>query len=190
MMGATAPPGALAESNDHRGSSGSRFEIGIYPSFYRFDSSFFGAEYAPGIDTRVSIKIIKNIHLENAVGLYSADTDVHRLEGFKNQINVRINPMSGFIIDPELTLGIAFISANPAAETVTEKFRPTQTAFYLSAGAGASKRFSKSIIFRLRITILATPYRYRVYFYDRESITQSERQFTNINLALGASYLF
>jgi len=190
ITGTIFPQDAPAEPKDRKTAGGFRFEIGLYPSLYRFDSSFFGAEYAPGIDARASIRLLGDIYFENVIGLYTADTDDYRLEGFKDQINVRFSPVSGFMVNPELTLGIAIISANPAAETVTKEFRPTQTAFYLSAGAGASFRFSKRIVFRGGVTVMATPYRYRIYSYDRESIDQEERQLTNINLALGASYLF
>jgi hypothetical protein len=165
-------------------------EVGIYPSIYRFDSDFFGADYAPGLDSRLSIKIREGVYFENLIGFYIADTDCSRLEGIKDRINIRINLIEDLPVIPEFTAGVALISANPIAETVTGGFRPSQTAFYLSAGAGASMNYSDSIVLRGEINILATPYRYRILSYDRESIDEHERQFTQVSFALGASYRF
>jgi len=91
---------------------------------------------------------------------------------------------------PIIRAGIGFISANPVTVTPTESFRPTQTTFYFRAGAGVSRSIMENVQFEFLSDLWVTPYRYRIYIFDRKEVDTSDAMFVHLILSLGVSYIF
>lgn len=165
-------------------------EVGVYPSVYKFDSDYYGVDLASGMDLRLGIRIADGIYFENLIGFYVNGISGESVQGFKDQIGVRVSLDDNPRFTPELLVGFSVLSANPPAETITRKFRPSQSAFYITAGIGASTYLSDSILFRSEVIISGTPYEYRVFSYDRNTVKEEGYYFLNLNLSFGISYIF
>jgi hypothetical protein len=173
-----------------RGETKRRMSVGVDFNYYMLDSDYFGMENAAGALVAFRYEINNNIYFENAIGRFASEADGANIDGMNYNFGaVAILP---YLIPyrPLARLGIAFLSVNPITVTPTESFRPGQTAFYFTAGAGMTRSIRENIIIEANANVYYTPYDYRIYTFDRAEVTTHEVRFMHCVLNFGMSYSF
>lgn len=167
-----------------------RIAVALEPSYYVFDSSFFGLDNGLGVEAALRYEVAYDIYFENAIGGFSTEGDGVPVSG----IDYRLGALALFPVlipyRPAARLGIGFLSANPLTVTPTDSFRPTQTTFYLVGGAGITKSLFEHVLLEAGASFWITPYRYRIYRFNRSNVEMSEQRFIHLGISLGVSYTF
>ncbi len=167
-----------------------RLSVGLVPVFYLFDDSYFGIGNGGGADLVTRYEIRQNVFFENRLGLYSADQDGNSITGFNGQIGATAFPSIWIPWRPSVRLAFALMTADPVVSEPVEAFRPSQTVFYLVAGAGITRSISADFQLEGGIDLMFTPYEYRVYKFYRQYVEMAETRFVHLAFFIGASYTF
>ena len=161
-------------------------------NYFVLDGEFFDIKDAPGIGLSFRYELDYNIYFENSLGFFksSEDTSTTSISGF--YFGPTLTAILPYFIPyrPIVRAGVGFISVNPITVTPTSTFRPTQTAFYIRAGAGMSRSLRENIQFELMADIWFTPYAYRIYRFNRRYVTAEDKYFSHFVISLGINYFF
>lgn len=173
-----------------RGEVNRRIGIGIFPGFYILDSDYFGLEDAPGADIRFRYELKANIYFENRIGYLFSEGAGRSVGGVNYQMG--LTAILPYLIPyrPVASLGIGFLSVDPITVTPTETFRPSQTTFYFVFGGGITRTIRENITLEAIGSLWLTPYKYRIYRFNRADVEMEEARFTHMSVHLGVSYNF
>ncbi len=173
-----------------RGESNRRIGIGIFPGFFILDSDYFDLSNAPGFDLRIRYELEWNIYFENRLGYLFSDGNGASVGGFSYQLG--LTAILPYLIPyrPVASLGIGFLSADPITVTPTRTFRPSQTTFYFTGGGGFTRSIRENISIEATGNIWISPYRYRIYRFNRSDVEIEKKQFTHLSFHIGVSYIF
>jgi hypothetical protein len=167
-----------------------RISASLQPSYYILDSSYFNLDNAWGIDAALRYEVGWDIYFENGVGLLKTKGSGVSVSG----LDYRINVLAIFPVlipyRPMARFGIGFLSTNPVTVTPTETFRPTQTTFYFIGGAGITKSLFDKFLVEAGANFWITPYRYRIYRFNRLNVETDTHRFMHLEIAVGFSYTF
>ena len=167
-----------------------RMNAGLDFNYYLFDSDYFGMDDGFGAGAVFRYEIWNNIYLENAIGRFMSNDGVVDIDG----LNYHIDLLSIFPVlipyRPLLRIGLGFLAVNPITATPTETYRPAQTAFYLIGGGGFTRSFRENLFMEASVDFYLTPYEYRIYEFDRSSVSTDDSRFSHFILTIGASYAF
>ena len=162
----------------------------VYPSYYILDSNFYSLENALGVSAAFRYEITYNVFLENTIGGFTTDDGKVTVNGFNYQLGgLAVFPVL-IPYRPLARFGVGFISVNPITVTPTKTFRPAQTAFYIYGGGGITRTIRENIVAEVNANVWFTPYRYRIYTFNRSEVETDDKQFTHISISLGVSYIF
>jgi len=160
--------------------------------YYIFDEQFFDIPDGLGGAAALRYEIASDLYFENAIGFIDANAGGVDIDGFDYRLNLfAIIPY--FIpvpYRPVARVGIGFLSVNPITATPTDTYRPTQTTMYLLGGAGITRTFLKRMLVEVSAEALFTPYRYRIYAFDRQSVSTSLERFTHLSATIAVTYTF
>jgi len=159
--------------------------------YFVLDRDFFDMDDAPGIGFSFRYELDYNIYFENSLGFFTANADTSEsISGF--YFGPSITAILPYFIPyrPIVRAGVGFISVNPITVTPTSTFRPTQTTFYIRAGAGISRSIRENIQFELMADVWFTPYAYRIYKFNRRFVTTEDKYFSHLVISLNISYFF
>ena len=172
------------------GESNRRIGVGLSPGFFIFDGEYFGLDNAPGVDLRIRYELDWNIYFENRLGYLFSEGSGTSVGGFSYQLG--LTAILPYLIPyrPIVSLGIGFLSVDPITVTPTDTFRPSQTTFYFVGGAGVTRSIKENITVEAMSNVWISPYRYRIYRFNRADIEIDEKQFTHVSFHLGVSYIF
>jgi hypothetical protein len=131
-----------------------------------------------------------DIYFENSIGALTSEGGGVDASGLT--YNLGLTAIIPVLIPyrPYASFGIGIQSVNPVTANPIDTFRPTQTTFYFNATAGFTRSIMENFLVDLGGGVLFTPYRYRVYTFDRSKVTTEDRQFTHFTFSLGLSYNF
>jgi hypothetical protein len=167
-----------------------RINLAFETQYYIFDSDYFGLANALGADAALRYEIGSDIYFENGIGLFRTKGEGVSVDG----LDYRIDVVALFPVlipyRPVARFGIGFLSVNPVTVTPTETFRPTQTTFYFLGGAGVTRLIFDRVLVEANTNFWITPYRYRIYRFNRYEVTTSTERFMHISVALGLVYTF
>jgi len=182
---AVPPLPALARSLIPR-----RIGLTCNAEYFVLDRDFFDMDNAPGIGFSFRYELDYNIYFENSLGFFISNSDTCSISGL--YFGPSVTAILPYFIPyrPIVRAGVGFISVNPITVTPTSTFRPTQTAFYIRAGAGVSRSIRESIQFELMADVWFTPYAYRIYKFNRRYVTTEDKYFSHLVISLGISYFF
>lgn len=167
-----------------------RISVSLAPACYVFDSKFFDVGHAFGGEVALRYEIAGDIHLESGLGAFRGNAGGVNVDGLDYRLNlIAIIPVL-IPYRPIARMGIGFISVDPITVTPTETFRPTQTAFYFICGAGATRSISDKVLVEAGANLWITPYKYRIYRFDRQDVEASPARFAHIAISIGATYIF
>ncbi len=174
------------------GASSASWSLEAAPSVLLPDTDFFGADLSPGISAGFGIEINSSFRFKQRFGYYYAEADPDNFEIFNTRFFLDYFPLAWNRFRPVVSAGIALVTANPPAASGSRKsFRPSQTVFFLSCGAGAEySGISENIDISAMMTVLASPYRYRKYYFDSCNIVYEEAQFTHALFSVAVIYGF
>lgn len=166
--------------------------IGAAVSFGYFvlDDDFFGLDDAPGVSAALRYELKNSIFFENRVGLIRSSQEGLSLNVLACRTG--ITAILPFFIPwrPVVRGGFALLAADPVTVTPTDSFRPSQTTFYLFAGGGITRSITENIDAELSVDAMITPYKYRVYAFNRQQVDEDPYQFLHFGFTLGLSYVF
>ncbi len=162
----------------------------LFVSHYLFDSDYFGLDSGTGLDLSLRYEITYDVYLESTIGFFTSGDGGVTVTGLQYQIGCKAVLPYFIPYRPIVRGGFAFISVNPVTVTPTETFRPSQTAFYFYGGTGMSRSIVSGLLAELTVNVMATPYRYRVYTFDRMNVEIDNRQFIHLGFQVGLSYTF
>ncbi len=184
-LGAVAPPGALLGTPRQICAS-------LESHYYVFDSKFFDLESAFGAGAALRYELASDFYFENGIGLFGADANGVAVDGLDYRLNLfAIFPLLIPVpYRPVARLGVGFLSINPLTATPTDTYRPTQTALYLFGGAGITRTFLKNMLVEASANVWITPYKYRIYRFNRLDVDTDTERFTHLSISLAATYLF
>jgi hypothetical protein len=182
--------GLISVSTTSRAQELRRLSVGILPVFYAFDGDYFGIEAGGGADLSLRYEIKQNIFLENRLGGYAGKQGGHNITGFNGQVGATAFLPYWIPWRPSVRAGLALMTANPVISDPVEEFRPSQTVFYLVAGAGITRSISAEFQIEAGVDVLFTPYAYNVYEFYRQYVDVTEARFTHLAVFIGASYTF
>ncbi|MFA4947990.1 MAG: hypothetical protein WC674_05710 [Candidatus Krumholzibacteriia bacterium] len=184
-LGAFAVRGALAETPRQICAS-------IESHYYVFDSRFFDLESAFGAAAALRYELASDFYFENAIGLFGANGGGVAVDG----LDYRLNLFASFPLlmpvscRPVARLGVGFLSVNPVTATPTDTYRPTQTTFYILGGAGVTRTFLGSMLLEASANVWITPYKYRIYRFNRLDVDTNIERFTHLSISLALTYTF
>ena len=178
-----SPCSALGESNR-------RIGVGLFPGFYILDGDYFSLDNAPGVDLRIRYELDWNIYFENRLGYLFSEGSGVSVGGFSYQLG--LTAIMPYLIPyrPIASVAIGFLSIDPITVTPTETFRPSQTTFYFIFGAGVTRSIKENITVEAMSNAWISPYRYRIYRFNRADVEIEEKQFTHVSFHIGVSYIF
>ncbi len=183
--GSLAGGGAVAETPR-------RICASLQAHYYLFDEEFFDIPDGLGAAAALRYEIASDFYFENVIGFIDGSAGGVDIDGFDYRLNLfAIIPY--FIpvpYQPVARLGVGFLSVNPITATPTDTYRPTQTTMYLLGGAGITRTFLKRMLVEVSADILFTPYQYRIYTFDRQSVSTSLARFTHLSATLAVTYTF
>jgi hypothetical protein len=167
-----------------------RINIGMNFNYYALDSDFFGLDNGVGAVFVFRYEIANNIYFENGLGTFSSDAAGVDIDGTNYHLDVLA--LLPYLIPyrPMLRAGMGFISVNPITATPTDTYRPAQTTFYLLAGTGLTRTLRENILVEASIDLYFTPYDYRIYEFDRSSVSTRDARFLHFIYNIGISYAF
>ena len=159
-------------------------------SYYILDGDFFGLGNAVGAKAALRYELANDIYFENSIGFFDTEGSGVDVAGFDYRLGLAAVFPVLIPYRPVARCGIGFLSVNPVTVTPTESFRPTQTTFYLCAGVGATRSLFERFLLEAEASFWITPYRYRIYRFNRIDVTTIEERFMHLSLSLGAVYTF
>jgi hypothetical protein len=159
---------------------------------YMFDSKFFDLESAFGGGAALRYELASNFYFENAIGLFGANGSGANVDGLDYRLNLfAIFPLLIPVpYRPVARLGVGFLSVNPVTATPTETYRPTQTTFYMMGGAGVTRTFFRYMLLEASANVWITPYKYRIYRFNRLDVDTNVERFTHLSITLALTYTF
>lgn len=183
---------AVSAAPDTSGETPKIWRIKAASSVFIPDVNFFGASAAPGLSSGLEFRISGLLSIKQGASYYRTRSGDKDFDIFTNSISILFHLAGREGLYPVISGGIAFVSANPPSATGKRKtFKPTQTVFCLSAGAGAVySEVTENISISGMLSVLATPYRYRKYIFDECRALSQDSQFTNLQITLGILYGF
>jgi hypothetical protein len=160
--------------------------------YYIFDSKFFDLENAFGAGAALRYELASDFYFENGIGLFGADANGVAVDGLDYRLNLfAIFPLLIPVpYRPVARLGVGFLSVNPVTATPTDTYRPTQTTFYLFGGAGITRTFLKNMLVEASVNAWITPYKYRIYRFNRLNVGTDVERFTHLSISLALTYQF
>lgn len=160
------------------------------PSILIPDNDFFGAGLSPGISAGFGVKINSSFTLRQRFEYFHAEANPDNFEIFNSRLFIDYSPLGWNRFRPVLSAGMALVAANPSAASGSRKsFKPSQTIFFVSAGAGAEYTgIMENMDISAVITVLASPYRYRKYFFESCSPVYEEAQFIHALFSIAFIY--
>jgi hypothetical protein len=160
--------------------------------YYIFDSKFFELGNAFGGGAALRYEIASDVYLENGIGAFTAKGGGVNVDGLDYRLNLFV--IVPFFMPvpyrPVARLGVGFLSVNPVTATPTDTYRPTQTAFYVLGGAGITRVFMRRMLVEASASAWITPYLYRIYRFNRHSVTVDTERFTHVAFSLAVTYTF
>lgn len=177
--------GALAETPR-------RICASVESRYYAFDSGFFDLGNGFGAGAALRYEIVRDFYFENGIGAFGADGSGVSVGGLDYRLNLfAIVPFFMPVpYRPVARLGVGFLSVNPITATPTDTYRPTQTTFYLFGGAGMTRTFMKNMLVEGSANLWITPYKYRIYRFNRLNVNTDIERFTHFSISLAATYIF
>ncbi len=173
-----------------RGEMQRRMNVGVDFNYYLLDTDYFGMEDGIGAGAVFRYEISNNIYLENFIGRFTSNDGIVDIDG----LNYHIDLLAIFPVlipyRPLLRAGAGFLTVNPITATPTETYRPAQTAFYFIGGGGFTRSFRENLFVVASVDFYLTPYEYRIYEFDRSSVTTEDARFSHLVFSIGASYAF
>jgi hypothetical protein len=167
-----------------------RINVGPDFSYYLLDSDYFGMEDAFGLGLAFRYEVYNNIYIENIIGRFTSNDGVVDIDGLNYHLDLLAILPVLIPYRPLLRAGVGFISVNPITSTPIETYRPAQTAFYVLCGGGFTRTIRENIIIETSADLYVTPYDYRIYQFDRSSVSMDDVRFTHVIVNLGVSYSF
>lgn len=167
-----------------------RILVSLQPSVYLFDSAYFGLDPGFGVNASLRYEIVSNIFFENSIGLFRTKANGVTVDGLGERLDVMALFPVLVSYRPVARLGLGFLSTNPVTVTPTETFRPTQTAFYIIGGAGLARPVFKRFLAEADASFWVTPYKYRIYRFDRLNVSTETERFMHLQLEFAVSYTF
>ncbi|MBN1885705.1 MAG: hypothetical protein JW876_09330 [Candidatus Krumholzibacteriota bacterium] len=183
ILPSLVPAPALA-GNARRIGGTLRFE------YYLFDGGFFKLDDAPGLAASFRYELKDNVFFENRLGAIRTSQDGLSVNVLSYQFGMTAILPYFIPWRPLVRGGLAFLTADPVTVTPIDTFRPAQTTVYLVAGAGVVRSFKEDFAAELAVDAMITPYKYRVYSFDRQRVEDDPRQFFHLGISLGVSYVF
>ncbi|UCF05544.1 MAG: hypothetical protein JSV33_00470 [bacterium] len=172
------------------GEASRRIGAAFHMNYYTFDPDYFGIENALGAEIDLRYELLWNIYFENRIGAFHSLSGGTSVGGLSYQLGlVAIFPVL-IPYRPIARFGFGFLSSDPVTVTPTESFRPSQTAFYIVVGGGITRSIKENIVVEFNANLWATPYRYRIYRFNRSSVEAENKQFTHFGTSLGILYIF
>jgi len=173
-----------------RGEMRRRMNVGLDFNYYLLDTDYFGMDDGFGAGAIFRYEIWNNIYLENVIGRFTSNDGIVDIDG----LNYHIDLFAVFPVlipyRPLLRAGAGFLAVNPITATPTETYRPGQTAFYLICGGGFTRSFRENLSVEASVDFYLTPYEYRIYEFDRSSVSTEDARFFHFVFGIGASYAF
>jgi hypothetical protein len=167
-----------------------RINVSLESQYYIFDSDYFGLGNAFGVDAALRYEIGSDIYFENGLGIFQTEGNNVSVNGVDYHLNfVALFPVL-IPYRPVARFGIGFLSVNPVTVTPTETFRPTQTTFYFLGGAGVTRMILDRVLIEANANFWVTPYRYRVYRFNRFDVTTNAERFLHVSISFGFVYTF
>ena len=167
-----------------------RINASLDAQYYVFDSDFFGLANGLGATAALRYEIGSDIYFENGFGFFRTEGSGVSVNGLDYHLNLLAVFPVLIPYRPVARLGIGFLSVNPITVTPTETFRPTQTTFYFVGGAGVTRMILDRMLVEASAQFWVTPYRYRIYEFDRYDVTTATEQFMHVSISLGLVYAF
>lgn len=179
------PAAGGAESSSSR-----RLSLEARGTYYILDTGFFGLSNAPGVEAAFRCEIVPALYVENALGFFATEGAGVSVNGFDYAFSVVA--LFPFLVPyrPVARAGVGFLTVDPVTVTPTGTFRPAQTTFYFVGGVGISRSITDRVHLEANASFWVTPYRYRVYAFDRREVLLTEERFAHLGLSLGAVYSF
>jgi hypothetical protein len=164
----------------------------IESHYYIFDSSFFNLERGFGAGAALRYELASDFYFENGIGLFGADGGGVAVDGLDYRLNLfAIFPLLIPVpYRPVARLGVGFLSVNPVTATPTSTYRPTQTTFYILGGAGVTRTFFRNMLLEASANVRITPYKYRIYRFNRLDVDTNIERFTHLSISLALTYTF
>jgi hypothetical protein len=167
-----------------------RISVSFQPSLYIFDSTYFGLGNGLGADASLRCEISPDIFFESSLGVFRTQGSGVSVDGLDERLDiVAIFPVL-IPYRPIARLGVGFLSTNPVTVTPTQTFRPTQTTFYFIGGAGITKSVLERFVLEAGASFWVTPYKYRIYRFNRVNVSTEAERFIHLEIQLGVSYTF
>lgn len=167
-----------------------RIAATLEPTYYVFDSRFFGLSNGFGVDAALRCELGSDIYFENTVGLFKTKGSGVTVDGF----DYRLNLLAIFPVlipyRPVARFGVGFLSVNPVTVTPTSTFRPAQTTFYILGGAGVTRTIFDRVLIDASAEFWITPYEYRIYRFNRFDVDTQLDRFTHLSISVGITYTF
>jgi hypothetical protein len=176
-------------TNSH-GKVSRRIGAAFHLDYFTFDSDYFGIENALGAEIDLRYELLWNIYFENRIGAFKSLSEGSSTEGMSYQLGLAA--IFPYLIPyrPIARIGFGFLSSDPVTVTPTESYRPSQTTFYIVTGGGITRSIKENIVVELNANIWLTPYRYRIYRFNRSNVEAENKQFTHLAISLGVMYIF
>ena len=173
-----------------RGETQRRINVGLDFNYYMLDNDYFGMDDGFGAGFAFRYEVSNNIYIENVIGRFTSNDGIVDIDG----LNYHIDLLAIFPVlipyRPLLRLGAGFLAVNPITSTPTQTYRPAQTAFYFISGGGFTRSIRENIYLEASADLYVTPYDYRIYEFDRSSVSMQDARFAHLVFNLGLSYAF
>lgn len=167
-----------------------RFGCAARGTYFVLDSGFFGLSNGSGAEAALRCELARNLHFESSLGFFGTEGAGVPVDGFDCALSlVALLPVL-LPYRPVARAGVGWLTVDPVTVTPTSTFRPSQTAFYLVGGVGVSRAVVGRVHLEAAASFWITPYRYRVYAFDRQEVLVAEERFTHVGISLGAVYSF
>ena len=167
-----------------------RIGAGLKFNYYMLDNDYFDLSDGFGVSLSFRYELGWDIYFENSIGGLKTEGGGVDVNGLT--YNLGLTAIIPVLIPyrPYASFGIGVQSVNPITVNPIDTFRPTQTTFYFTAAAGVTRSIMENLLVDLGAGVWFTPYKYRVYTFDRNKVTTEDKQFTHFIFSLGLSYNF
>jgi hypothetical protein len=180
---------ALLSSAAH-GEMQRRMNIGLDFNYYILDGDYYGMVDGFGAGLAFRYEITNNVYLENMIGRFTSNDGGVDIDGLNYHLDLLVIFPVLIPYRPFMRLGVGFLAVNPITVTPIETYRPAQTAFYLIGGGGFTRSLRENIFLEASADFYLTPYQYKIYEFDRSSVSTQDAYFTHLVFGLGVAYAF
>ncbi len=161
------------------------------PTFYITDPDYFNVNNSTGASVGFRYEIYRDTYFENSLGGFRDGGTGYNVDSFCYRFGVTTLVPILIPYRPLAHLGVAFLTSDPPTVVPTETYRPSQTTFYVVAGAGVNYSLGwYDIAAELRTDFMITPYRYVIYRFYRDRVESHQERFMHLTVSLGLSYTF